>query len=212
MSAASPSKRRSGPSVPRSSWGLGWRGRSSATASATRLRSNDPGPEAGPVRAGSNADTTRSPPDACSRPAAAPMPPQRGDVLATSTPSDRVSGSGLSLTRAAGSTSAPARTTSESQLLPHATHPHRHSARTRVPPAASAWPSACQTRAQDEPRSSRRTPTSRLLCPAEASVNQRRDLAPGPRPECGRRLNTGPPAPVEKWSTWRGVGVVRPGR
>ena len=35
----------------------------------------------------------------------------------------------------------------------------------------------------------------------------------GVRPnKCRRRLNTGPPAPVEKWSTWRGVGVVRPGR
>ena len=29
--------------------------------------------------------------------------------------------------------------------------------------------------------------------------------------DCGRRLNTGPPAPVENWPTWRGGGVVRPG-
>ena len=65
------------PTATRSSSGLGWHGRSFATACATRLRSSEPARTAGPVRAGSEADTTSSPPDACGRPATAPLPPQR---------------------------------------------------------------------------------------------------------------------------------------
>jgi hypothetical protein len=41
------------------------------------------------------------------------------------------------------------------------------------------------------------------LCGGCAARGRTRWGRPFTEDECGRRLNTGPPAPVEKWTTWR---------
>jgi hypothetical protein len=62
-------------------------------------------------------------------------------------------------------------------------HPHELSGDDPIRAVASTLGNEAQTPAADEPQSSRRTLTSRLLRPVDASVRRPRDLALGLRPQ-----------------------------
>jgi hypothetical protein len=80
------------------------------------------------------------------------------------------------------------------------------------PPDARVRVVARSAIATDEPQSSRRTLTSRLLCPADASVKRPRDLAPGPRPsgESARPRAPLAPLPPSGGTVGRDHHAVRP--